>query len=421
MKRCHIARLLLLPVLASVLAVNAPPASAVTSRQHSGPAPLAQLLDEMITAGVPGAAVLVDHDGRVHATGRGVADTRTGRAMRPDLTYRVASLTKPMVATVALQLVGEGRLSLDDTIDRWLPGLLPYGHTVTVRHLLSMTSGVPEYLRGQIALDTFGPLPGRLRSWTPRQLVSLVADRPPLFAPGTGTAYSNTNYVLTGLIIETVAGSSLGDELGRRLFSPLGLRHTAFPVRDPGIAGTNARGYSLPIDPRQGPVEEAPLRDVTVLNPSFAWGAGNVTSTLRDVTRFLGALLGGELLPANLLAEMTTPALPGSGYGLGLNVIDTGCGRVIGHDGAVSGFRTMVLATPDARRGYGFTTNQYATGAAASQTFSRVVVALMQHLFPGATCDVESAQRRTDRGFGDSGPVTGDVPRHGRHHVLPIG
>ncbi|HEX8630903.1 MAG TPA: serine hydrolase domain-containing protein, partial [Catenuloplanes sp.] len=308
---------------------------------------------------------------------------------RPDLTFRAGSVTKPMVATVVLQLVGEGKLSLSDTVAKWLPGILPYGEQVTVRHLLTMSSGIPDYLRGQVIIDVHTTPTGRFRPWSPRELVALVAARQPHFTPGTELEYSNTNYVLAGLIVEAATRSSLGRELARRVFRPLGLRDTSFPVDNPAIAGRNARGYSLPVDPRTGPVETGDPQDFTVLNPSFAWAAGNVVSDLDDLTRFLSALLRGRLLSPALLAEMKTPLDTGDpevGYGLGLQVINTPCGPVIGHDGSISGFHTMVLATETGHRQFALVVNEYFLTRAGRQAFDQAVITLMRQLFPGQTC-----------------------------------
>jgi D-alanyl-D-alanine carboxypeptidase len=385
-----------------VLLAFGAPASATASEGSSatpagdrlGESELGELLDPIVAAGAPGAAVRLDFGGRVQTAAAGQADLRGNRPMRPELNYRAGSLTKPMVATVVLQLVGEGRLALTDTVDRWLPGILPYGDRVTVRHLLTMTSGVPEYLRGRIAIDTFGLTPARLRTWTPRELVALVTDQPPTFAAGTGFEYSNTNYVLAGMIVEAVTGNRLGWELTRRIFRPLGMRDTRFPVHHPAIAGRHAHGYSLPVDP-QGSIGAGPLRDVTVLDPSFAWASGNVTSDLADLTRFLGALLAGRLLPPALLAEMTTPVDtgdPDASYGMGLEFIHTPCGTVVGHSGSIAGFHTIVLADEDGHRRFVLMTNQYLHGPATAQAFNQAALALMRDLLPD-TCSSAVAGR----------------------------
>ena len=215
------------------------------------------------------------------------------------------------MATVVLQLVGEGRLSLSDTVERWLPGILPYGDQITVRQLLNHTSGVPDY--------TFEPLVAlyrgdRFRSWRPRELVALIADRPPDFAAGTAWSYSNTDYVLAGLIVERVTGHRLGREVERRIFRPLRLRDSSFPTDFPFLRGPHARGYSLQLDDELNFVE--PLFDITVYNPSLAWGSGNMVSDLDDLARFFRALLAGRLLPPALLAEMKTPVETGQGLRL---------------------------------------------------------------------------------------------------------
>jgi D-alanyl-D-alanine carboxypeptidase len=258
---------------------------------------------------------------------------------------------------------------------------------VSIRQLLNHTSGVPEYLLVPL-LELYGSRQGRFRSWTPRELVALVADQPPLFPPGTTYSYSNTNYVLAGLIVEAATGRTLGQELKRRIIRPLGLHDTYFPINRPDIPGRNAHGYSLPLGD-QGPVLDGPLLDFTVYNPSLAWAAGNLVSDLGDLARFFRALLGGRLLPPGLLAEMTTtvPIGQGAGYGLGLLVIQTPCGPLIGHDGGIPGFITIVLSTQDGRRQLGVMVNQFFTTPALDEAYSQVVAEIATQLLEGAPCD----------------------------------
>jgi D-alanyl-D-alanine carboxypeptidase len=359
----------------------------VPAPQRIDPGELRRLLDQIVAAGAPGAAALVRDEHGVQQAASGLADLRTGRPMRPKLNYRVASVTKPFVATVVLQQVAEGRLSLSDTVERWLPGILPYGGQVSIRQLLNNTSGVPEYLLVPL-LELYESKQGRFRSWTPRELVALVAGQSPLFPPGTTYSYSNTNYVLAGLIVEAATGRTLGQELKRRIIRPLGLRDTFFPVNRPDIPGRNARGYSLPLGD-QGPVLDGPLLDFTVYNPSLAWAAGNLVSDLADLQRFFRALLDGRLLPPELLAEMTTtvPIGQGAGYGLGLLVLETPCGRLIGHDGGIPGFITIVLSTQDGRRQFGIMVNQFFTTPAVDQAYGQVVVEIAMGLLEGGLCD----------------------------------
>jgi hypothetical protein len=157
-------------------------------RHRPPPASTSPPRGSSIDAGSPGALALVNDGHAIRVRAAGVADEGSGRALRPGDRFRAGSITKSFVATVALQLVGKGKLSLSDTVERWLPGILPYGEHVTVRQLLNLTSGVPdnqdpivaEWLKGNMT-----------RSWSPRELVSLVADKEPDFAPGTSWAYSN--------------------------------------------------------------------------------------------------------------------------------------------------------------------------------------------------------------------------------------
>jgi D-alanyl-D-alanine carboxypeptidase len=352
-----------------------------------GPGELRRLLHQVVAAGAPGAAARVRDEHGVTQAASGVADLRSGRPMRPELHYRVGSLTKPFVATVVLQLVAEGRLSLQDTVERWLPGILPYGDQVTIRQLLNHTSGVPDYVVEPIVRLYTVP-GGRLRAWTPRELVALVADQPPDFPPGAAWSYSNTGYVLAGMIVEAATGHRLGRELARRIFRPLGLRDTFFPVNRPTIPRPFARGYSLPLSQEQGP-----LLDFTVYNPSLAWAAGNLISTLADLERFFRALLRGRLLPPRLLAAMTTPVptgQPGLGYGLGLIVIETPAGRLLGHDGAIPGFADIVVSTEDGRRQVGMMMNEEFATPAVSEAFSQVFTTLAMGLVDGAASGVAS-------------------------------
>ena len=153
--------------------------------------------------------------------------------MRPGDSFRIGSLTKTYVATVLLQLAEEGRLSLDDPVARFLPGLVPGGDKITIRQLLNQTSGLFDYEKDPRVLAPY--LAGNLaHRWAPRKLVRIAVSHRPLFTPGTRYSYSNTNYILAGLIVEAATGSTLGRVLDRRLFTPLRLRHTAFPTSPRG-------------------------------------------------------------------------------------------------------------------------------------------------------------------------------------------
>ncbi len=204
--------------------------------------------------------------------------------MRVDDRFRIASLTKTFAATVVMQLVDEGRLSLDDTVERWLPGAVPNGAAITVRQLLGHQSGLVDYQNDPRVLAPY--LAGDLDYfWSPRALLGVATSHPVDFEPGQGVSYSATGYVAIGLIVEAVTGNSMSREMRSRLFRPLGLRSTTYPNR--GLIRTrHSHGYLN--------VPGQPLQDVTDISPSYYWTTGNIVSTVSDVARFYDALFGGR-------------------------------------------------------------------------------------------------------------------------------
>ncbi|MEU1191303.1 serine hydrolase domain-containing protein [Streptomyces sp. NPDC005859] len=287
----------------------------------------------------------------------GVADKATGEAARAGDLFRIASTTKTFVATVVLQLVGEGRLSLDDTVEHWLPGVVSGhgndGSAIAVRQLLQHTSGLFDYTADfpEFA-STAGYQADRYTTWSPEQLVAIATKHGPNFTPGDGWSYSNTNYVLAGMIIEKATGHSWQQEVTARVIRPLGLRDTLAPTTYPRMIGRHLRGYSS-FDEDRAPI------DVTDINPTAAGAAGAMISTTADLTRFYQALLGSRLLhPAELAAMKTTvrapeldPGWPGVRYGLGLMEIPLSCGGTYySHGGDMPGYTTRNGVSEDGRR-----------------------------------------------------------------------
>jgi D-alanyl-D-alanine carboxypeptidase len=297
-------------------------------------------LRKLVHEGVPGATVLVRDGDRTSVVSAGHAALDPKIAMRSGQRFRIGSITKPMVATVVLQLVGEGRIALDQPITDIVGKLAGGDPRVTVRDLLAHTSGISEYTDNP---RVFAPyLEGRLSHvWSPQQLIRFAGHRPPS-VPGTAVRYSNTNYVLLGLIVEKVTGTSLQTQLRVRVFEPLGLDRTSLPMT-PRVRGPHAHGYLV--------APGGPLQDVTEIHPSVYWGAGNVVSTTRDIADFFDGLLGGRLLTQELLAEMSDfdPMSRGAGYGLGLSRAALPCGSGIGHDGAVAGYFSAAMKMDDGR------------------------------------------------------------------------
>jgi D-alanyl-D-alanine carboxypeptidase len=309
-------------------------------------AKLQRIVRGLVAAGAPGALAVVRAPAGTRGAAAGFAQLRPRARMRTSDRFRIASVTKTFVATVVLQLEAEGRLDIDDSVERWLPGLVPNGSSITLRRLLNHTSGLPEFTDEETLTRALIADPGR--QWSPHELLSIAFSRPALFPPGTSWRYTNTNYVLLGLVIEAAGGRTVEQELHERIVGPRRLGATSFPGGT-AIDGGFAHGY---IGPHPGlPIPRGTLLDISsILNPSYAWGAGNMVSNAPDLTRFFAALLQGRLLPAAQLAEMRAGSAANRDYGLGLRMTETSCGRAIGHEGEFPGYRNAVLSTPNGRR-----------------------------------------------------------------------
>ncbi|MEU6882190.1 serine hydrolase domain-containing protein [Streptomyces sp. NPDC046712] len=356
------------------LSASALPAQAVAAEPGSptAPAPVAApltghgldraalrgSLDAFHKAGMYGAYSAV-RDGSAQWRGAtGWADVDTRRPTRPDLEHRVGSITKTFTAVAVLQQAGAGRIDLDAPIGRYLPDVVPgeRGRQVTVRMLLNHTSGIPDYV-----LPAFPGIienPGkaldenRLRHIAPEELARLGLAAPPVAERGKHS-YSNTNYILAGLLLERVTGQKAEAYITRNVIRKAGLRHTYFPS-SPSIKGPHAKMYESFF----GLID--PPRDYSVTDMSWAGTAGALVSTTSDLNDFYRKLLGGRLLGPAELREMktTVPAhetQPGEEpmmrYGLGIYTLKMPSGGWYwGHDGAVFGAGTWALSTEDGRR-----------------------------------------------------------------------
>lgn len=314
--------------------------------------------DRLRDTGITGVSVrLTTPDGTVTARS-GVRELGSSRPVPENGYLRLGSITKTYVATVVLQLVDEGRLTLDRTVEQVLPGVVSGagddGRTVTVRDLLQHTSGLYDY-----TADVF-PDPtartyytNRWHAYRPAQLVAMAMSHEPYFPPGTDWAYSNTNYVLAGLIIEKLTGRTWEQEVQDRILSPLGLRRTATPGTSPRLPDPHASNY-------QQFTTDGPLIDTTIPYRPFDSGAdGSMTGTAAEANAFFSALVGGRLLSPAALATMrtTVPVPDGSGHpvgtrdGLGLFQTPLSCGgEYLGHGGSGFGYVVRAATTTDGRR-----------------------------------------------------------------------
>ncbi|MDP9136419.1 MAG: beta-lactamase family protein, partial [Actinomycetota bacterium] len=240
--------------------------------------------------------------------------------------------------------------------------------------LLNHTSGLADYAPDEDNTFIMRVLADRRRTWDPRELVAIGTAQPPHFPPGERWSYSNTGYILLGLVVEAATGNPLETELRERVIAPLRLRATSFDSRA-RIAGRHAHGYS-----RVGATRRF---DISVLNQTWAGAAGAIVSTLRDVARFHRALLGGRLLRPDLLAQMRTTVDTGSDaqtYGLGLIRSRYPCGTFWGHGGETLGY----LSYADSRRG---TRRQVMIAVTADQSaFRRRTMLALERLRELAYC-----------------------------------
>lgn len=333
-------------------------------------APTQAVLDEIVAQGTPGVIAQVRDAHGVWNGRAGVGDVASGRERSAQDRFRIASVTKTFTATVLLKLEAEGKLSLDDSVAKWLPGVVcGKGYRpgkITLRHLLNHTSGIFDYnmdegFRARYAGDEFDR--NRHVRWSPRKLVNIALAHPPNFQPEQGSRpgkpgrwdYSDTNYVLAGMVIERAAGSTYAQAVERRIIKPLGLRGTSVPGLSPKLPAPHATHYSTLFE--DGP--QARQRDVTEFSPTVAFSAGQLISTTGDVNTFLSKLLAGELLPPaqqrQLLDAVPVDGDKGHGgpndvYGLGIRhfQLKEGC-RAWGHGGMIPGSATRTLATADGR------------------------------------------------------------------------
>ena len=339
-------RVLVVPVVAAIaLGAAGGVASAAPSKGEAES--LKARAQGLVEAGYPAAlAAVSDSKGESAGVAVGKGNLETGQAPPMDGEVRIGSNTKTFVAVVVMQLVQEGKVGLDEPIETYLPGLIKGegvdGSKITVRQLLQHTSGLPEYT------DT---TPGRSDIFQikdhyipPRDLLDTALGKPAQFEPGAQWKYTNTNYIVLGMLIERVSQRPVGEQIDERIVKKLGLSHTYFPA--PGeekIRGTHPQGYHLSAGGK--------LEDITEMDPAWAWAAGAMVSTPSELNTFFQAVLDGRLLTQSSIDEMKKGVDTGAGgavYGLGLIGTPLSCGGTSwGHNGGIHGYRTYDAVGPD--------------------------------------------------------------------------
>ena len=290
-------------------------------------------------------------DGRTFALATGMSDTTRKRPMTPDDRLLQGSVGKTYVAAVALQLAQEKRLGLDDAISKYL-GHEPWfprirgAERITVRQLMNHTSGLVRYEFDPRATAILRREPHKV--WTPEERLAMLFDAAPPFEAGAGWEYSDTNYIVLGMIIERITGRDYHDELRDRILHPLALRNT-IPSDRRRLEGV-VNGYAGPNNELGGYDASMDAGEMAV-NPQFEWTGGGIASTADDLARWMRDLFSGQVLQAPWLAQMVdgVPARLGPGVrdGLGMMIRDTPAGRAYGHSGFFPGYATEVLYFPE--------------------------------------------------------------------------
>jgi D-alanyl-D-alanine carboxypeptidase len=302
-------------------------------------------------AGMTAGIVLAD--GTPIGLAAGLSDREAKIPMKPSDRLLMGSVGKTYVAAVALQMIGEGKIGLEDKISKWLGqepwfSRLPNGGEATIRHLMTHTSGLVRYeFQEKFTTDlTRQPL----KVWKPEELLSYVLDMKPPFAPGQGWEYSDTNYIVLGLILERAGGAPYYELLRSRILNPLKLVDTV-PSDSRKIPGL-VQGYAGPQNPFGGTDAMIDKDGFFVFNPQFEWTGGGLACTAEDLARWGKLLYEGKAFRPEFMATMVDAAVPArlgpnTKYGLGVIVRTTPLGPGWGHSGFFPGYLTEMMYFPD--------------------------------------------------------------------------
>jgi D-alanyl-D-alanine carboxypeptidase len=332
-------------LLGGALSFHPGAASASGNTQVDAPSPtfdpeieaaLERLIDDhLASTGAPGALVGIWSPDSTFVRATGLADVETGRTLDPLDRFRIGSITKTFVATLILQLIDEGRLGLDDTLERFVPGVSD-GDRITIRQLLGMTSGVANVLKEPAFLQAYAADP--LLPLSPQTVLAISRGQAPAFTPGAGFHYSETNYLLLGLVAEQITGLPIEEAIDRWLVQPLRLSGTSLPTT-PDLAEPFSHGYQ----PIVGTAAVGP--DVTRSNPAITWTAGGMVANLQDLHVWTRSLATGALLSPDLQRErIQWTAVPGgesldAAYGLGILRM----AGFVGHNGGLPGYSSIAM------------------------------------------------------------------------------
>lgn len=294
-----------------------------------------ELIDSAVqNSGVPGVIVAVETPAGKWIGVSGKSDLSTGEPMLPEMQIRLASITKMFTATLVMKLVEDKMLSLDDSIEKWLPGIIPNGNNITVRMLLNHTSGLFDH---ESAPEFWDRLLSKPQSdWSHEDVINIVKSHNPLFGPGMSWSYCNAGYYILGMIIEAVTKSTVEEEIQKRFFTPLGMTRTSLS-RNGTTTNPYAHGYSwVPT--------ASEIVDTSNWNLSWDWTAGSSVSTAGDMLKWTRALFGGQVVNDETLQNMLTPLPPSTHYGYGIIITDQP--GAFSHDGSNPGTATQWIYIP---------------------------------------------------------------------------
>lgn len=336
-------------------------------------------LDAVMAAenGPPGISVQITRNGKAEYFSRGIGNLKSGNAPKLKEHFRIASVAKAFSGGVALSLVAQGKLKLNDTIGKILPGVMPKAKKVTLAQALHHTGGLPDYIRDKKFIKVLTSDPGQYLP--PKKLISFVKNKKLTSKPGKKYAYSDTDNIIVGLMAEKVTGIPYTKLLKRQIYKRLGLTQTSLP-RTLNMPTPFLRGYEIEAG-------KAPEDVTKFINPSLAWASGGIVSTLPDLSKFFrgyvpGALFGNKIRKAqrSWVKGSSSPPGPGSNAaGLAVFKYTSKCGTVYGHTGSFPGYRIFAASSANGLASITYVANAQITEGPVSDLIRKSQVEAVCH------------------------------------------
>lgn len=331
----------------------------VAEAQTRRPSELAKLIQSRMremraVGGFPGINIgVAEQDGKSWSVSVGYGDLESAKALKPSDRMLAGSIGKTYVSAITLLAVEEGTLNLDEKIEKWLGNeswfdRLPNARELTLRMLMNHTSGIPEHVLNKEFLKALREQPDKV--WKPEELIAYVLDARPLFEPGKGWSYADTNFILVGMLFEKATGKSVYGEVARRLLKPLRLKETS-PSDSRVLAGliTGHVSSNSPFGFEGRTIIDGRF----IINPQMEWTGGGFVSTAEDLAKWARELYSGKVLRQTTFAELidAVPAKTGRGdkYGLGVQVRQSDWGVSYGHGGWFPGYLSEMEYFPKHR------------------------------------------------------------------------